>query len=921
MRKKYLNILLGLLFTAAVVSPNLLKGQTPAGTAITNTAWVSFDDGSGRILSLPSDTVVTITGTGELLISKSVDRETVALGDTITYDIRLQNAAGSPIFGLSIIDTLAQMLNYLESSQNGIQEMNRIRWDIPQINAGQIIHLMLKCQVIKTVYQDTIENMAVCFTSSGKQLSSNPVYSIWQPWPEATIEKTVTPQKVYVGDTLTYSFHIQNTGPMVLSEVRLFDPLPAGIEYLDSSTLEDSPGHAVRKNIGPVAKNSSLKMEFRAVVTAIAEQTLLVNNVFLESAQGLLDSSQAAVDFRGYGIGLGITKQADHEIYTAGDTVLYNIIINNSGARAGHNVVIRDTLPENLSLIESSPAPIRQGNVLTWNIPTMKSGFLDTIRVRAKIPDIIEHKTKIDNRVWARTTEGLQDSSHWQILVNSYPEFNLVKNGPARIAPGDTFSYDIIYTNIGTATAMHPTLCDTLPEALKFVKASDKYLLSPDSQAVEWLLPPLAPGESDTLKIWTSIAENAKFGEKIKNSVWLSDQKMLETSVATASSISITRPPGDGFYTYKTVDRHEASAGDTLTYTVNIQIFNKGKVDSVLIYDKLPGEVRWIRGTVLDKAGSAEASFNPATNELTIIKRFWKTGENDSIKFKVVVNDRLDYGVKHINNIARIFIKGDTLSTADSPHSDAKTQLVKTFLSTRKTVNHKMSEVGDILTYTVSIENKSTADPLFPIQITDLIPSGFRYLEKTSVLDSLLITDPEIYESDSKTSLLWNLRDTLQPGQSIQLKYRLSVGLSVQMGEHENLVFASGHTEDGLLITSETAAAAVLVRAGILDTRGFIFGKVWDELNKTGLKDIELILEDGTRVTTDSYGKFSIPNVEQGQHVLRLNEKTLPTGSIIISEGPKFMGDSKSQLIRLIPGSLIKANFAVKTKEQEKKTE
>ncbi|MBN1780310.1 hypothetical protein JW948_04235, partial [bacterium] len=126
-------------------------------------------------------------------------------------------------------------------------------------------------------------------------------------------------------------------------------------------------------------------------------------------------------------------------------------------------------------------------------------------------------------------------------------------------------------------------------------------------------------------------------------------------------------------------------------------------------------------------------------------------------------------------------------------------------------------------------------------------------------------------------------------------------------------------------IHSEEATAAVLIRQGAFDERGFIFGKVYEDKNRNGihdgqepsLKGIELIMEDGTRVRTDGFGKYSIPDVEHGQHVLRLNENTLPENTRILPEHFYDLDDPKSRLIIVPPGAMVKANFTVETIETE----
>lgn len=920
-RRHIFFLILGLF---GVLSLTEVRAQTPNGTAITNTAFVRFDDGSGEIQSFPSDTVVTIVGEGSLWVTKAVNVEEIALGDTITYTIRIRNVDSTPTYGVTVRDTLAQMLSYLSSQPNGIQTGKVIEWNFPQIDPGETIYLQFKCQVIKAAFQDSIENVGSYSTNSGNWLFSNKVSTAWKPWPEGTIQKSVTPQQVYVGDTLTYSFRLQNTGPMPLTNVRLRDPLPRGVEYLDSTIPVDTTNRTVRWNIGSMDRNSKLDMQLRAIVTSEAENGSLINRVYFNSAQGFLDSSQAAVEFLGYGIGLEIIKQAPQVTYSVGDTVVYDLILKNSGVRPGQNVVVRDTLPKYLEYIDATHNVQKERNVLYWSFDKLETGFHDTLHVYTKIRSPIEHETSINNEVWAQISDGVQDSSHWHIIVDSYPKFVLEKKGPIKVTPGDTFSYNIIYTNIGTATAFHPSLCDTLSDILRFVSASDSYVLSPDSQTIEWTLPPLVPGENDTIQINVALAPNTLPGENITNIAWLSDREMSGVSIATASCVSVLEPAGPGFYTYKKVDRQVASVGDTLTYTIYLGLHNPVNTDSVVIYDKLPDEVTWIENSVIYKSSNVVAVFDPVIHDLTITMKEWDIGKIDSIQFKTIVDESFSPGVQLINNTALVIINNDTLSTADDLRSDADTRLVESFLSVKKKVNHKMSEVGDILTYTVTIENKSSDDLLSLIIIEDILPESFRYLENTSVLDSVKISDPELSNLVKQIRLQWTIEDTLYPGTMIRLKYRIVVGLSVTMGEHENRVTASGDAGEGIWITSNMARAAVIVRAGILDTRGFIFGKVYQDLNQNGqhdngepgLKNVELILEEGTHVITDEYGKYSIPNVEYGQHVLRLNERTLPEGSQNLSRGPRFLGDPTSQLIRLLPGGMAKANFVIKVRDQ-----
>jgi len=1157
-RKNLLYIITGLfiLFFAGSV-----RGQTSAGTAIPNTAYGHYDDGSGVTQTTPSDTVVTIVGEGTLYVTKAVNLTQAEPGDTLLYTIRVQNVDSSPTFDVTVLDSLERMLSYIGSNPSGVHNDNVIQWHFPQINPGETITLHISCQITNTAYKDTIENVAIYSTSRDIRLYSNKVYTAWDPWPEADLEKTVSPKQVYAGDTLTYQLRVRNTGPMPLSNVRVRDPLPEGIEYIGTNAAMSVSNRTLTWVVGGLNPNMEVQGTFRAIVLSNADNTIL-NKACLSSAQGAEDSSQAvseflgqgvqititkeapdsiyvagdtltyslvlgnagvrtaynvvvrdtlpselmfigssggqqtgdmitwnrdkleagefdtlqltaairmpvedrtmiinraraysvegsvdssrwqirvisrpdidlskkvnqtvcyigdtltytlqlqntghmvltnivaqdtlpegttfiasslpvdttnhiltwevdslnifenislqyklriesytaenllknsafvvtdenaqdsaavSIPFRGHGIGLEIIKEADTTTYTAGDTVAYDIILRNGGVRFGHHVIVRDTIPEELKFIEAThDVQNMPGGILLWQFDDLHTGFTDTIRAKFVIRIPIENMTKVDNVVWANASYGAQDSSHWEITVLSDPVFELDISGPSEAAPGDTICYDLIFANVGTATAFEPVLVDTLPDLLKYVNTSIPCVLSSDSQTVEWHLPPLAPGESDTLTLCVSISEEVQVSDEIINVAWLSDRTAIRVSIVIASCLTSTNIGGPGYYTYKTVNRHTASRGDTLTYTIYFNRYQEQIPDTVLIVDVLPAEVQWIPEIIFAKSSNQQITFDPLTNELRIARNEWCLSGEDSIVFDVIVSADVSPGIKIIENEAFVMCGEDTLSTKDDPRSDAVTRLVEPFLKVKKTVNHKTSEIGDILTYTVTIENRSEDDPVCPIHVNDLLPRGFRYLEKTSTLDTLKINDPLLGNFGKQMHMQWILQDTLAPGRSIQLKYRVVISLSAPMGESENRVSATADAGYGIWISSNVATAAVIVRAGILDDRGFIFGKVYTDQNQNGLhdnsesgiKDVELILEDGTRVKTDAYGKYSIPNVEHGQHVLRLNESTLPEGSKIISKGPRFMGNSSSQIVRLMPGGMAKANFAVEEKRQ-----
>jgi len=393
----------------------------------------------------------------------------------------------------------------------------------------------------------------------------------------------------------------------------------------------------------------------------------------------------------------------------------------------------------------------------------------------------------------------------------------------------------------------------------------------------------------------------------------------------TDANVPLVRSP---FYTYKIVDRPAVERGDTLTYTIYYGSIDTDISERVFIVDNLPEELSFLESEDLYQTSESVRfeSYDPLTNHITFYRDGLQLDEGDSIIFKARVDGDMSAidplsQTGYITNINFVTNLQDTTLSDRDIRSRARTRLYLDLLSVKKVVSHKAAEQGDMLTYTVRIKNTSDEITVREITVMDVLPYGFRYRSNRSYWNSEKIDNPIEENHKQRVGLTWTLDDTLVPGESGVLKYRTVVGLSSRYGESENRVYATAITEGGTLLHSQEALAPVVIRPGMLNSLGLIFGKVYYDLNVNTLHDsdepvvgdIEIIMEDGTRVTTDEFGKYSIPNVRSGDHVLRINRTSLPTGTQVLLNSPDFLGDARSRLVKVSPGGIAKANFAIET--------
>ena len=228
-----------------------------------------------------------------------------------------------------------------------------------------------------------------------------------------------------------------------------------------------------------------------------------------------------------------------------------------------------------------------------------------------------------------------------------------------------------------------------------------------------------------------------------------------------------------------------------------------------------------------------------------------------------------------------------------------------TLLKIEKTANKNEVTVGDIITYTVTINN-STSDDIISVYLEDKIPAGFKYLSDKAILDGVDIAEPT-----GTRPITFNI-GTITAGQTRTLKYQLIVGSGVSFGKYANSAFAK--YLNGTVISNIATEEVKVVPDPLFDL-STVIGKVFWDKNENGLQDkgespipkIRIVTEDGTVIITDRDGKYHLPGVTPGRHAFRLDESTLP--------GSTHLTTPKAVIVDIRQGLSAKVNFGVNSKD------
>lgn len=331
---------------------------------------------------------------------------------------------------------------------------------------------------------------------------------------------------------ILYVLHMHNSGPNQANGVVMVDNVPAGVEYVPGSLTFNTqipgllpasnwvcdgdqdqggaqdpiPGkqlQCVAPNGGqmPVAPGV-VAISYKVRVLASATENAIVGNsaVLLSTlfgggpnpdpnpnnnvAQPVQTSVATQTD-------LGITKTVTNATPVAGGAAFaYTLTVTNNGPSDAKDVVVTDPLPasvlfQNVTVANVVGATglscigpaVNSNGVVSCTSSNMPAGSSATVTIVAQIAPNTATGVRTNT---ATVTSGTPEvnpnvtpnSANVQIDIQVNAPLSITKVGPATVAAGDTFTYQIIVNNGGQSTALNATITDPLPANTTFVSLS-----------------------------------------------------------------------------------------------------------------------------------------------------------------------------------------------------------------------------------------------------------------------------------------------------------------------------------------------------------------------------------------------------------------------------------------------------------------
>ncbi len=258
--------------------------------------------------------------------------------------------------------------------------------------------------------------------------------------------------------------------------------------------------------------------------------------------------------------------------------------------------------------------------------------------------------------------------------------------------------------------------------------------------------------------------------------------------------------------------------------------------------------------------------------------------------------------------------RGEAFSLlTDSVRLDLPVDANQFLFKVTKDANKAEARIGEVVTYTVTIENLSDQNTVLETRLNDIIPPGFKYMS-----GRVHFVDGTPIEASGARPVVFKV-GAFTARQIKAMKYQLVIGAGVAPGDYENTAFMK--YDNGSLISNRAHQTVKVVMDPLFDA-GTVFGKVFWDLNENGRQDapeydyenrqeiiegpvpnVHIVMEDGTSIAADKNGQFHVPALLPGRHVIMVDQRSLPKGA--------FLTTDKALVIDVTAGMVVKANFGV----------
>jgi uncharacterized repeat protein (TIGR01451 family) len=688
----------------------LYNYSTTAGTLLVDWVYVRQYSSSEPTVQVGDEQAAVDLG-----VTKTDYPDPLYVGDVLTYLLTVSNSSMNSATGVVVTDTLpagVQLIS-VDPSQGSCPPGIPIECNLGILPVSLTAFITIE---VTSTMDGLITNTAEVDSLSYDLDTGNNTFETGTEViavAELSVNKEDSPDPVYVGELLTYTLTTYNDGPSTAEGVLLTDTLPEGVDFVSAPGCNQASG-VVTCDLGDISADDSVEV---VIVVRPTETGELTNTVIVGSDvydRNLANNTDTLATMVLPAADLELTLSDQPDPVLAGELLTYTLNVHNAGPSTANDVLLTDTMPENVSFVSVDPPTCSHGgNTVSCDLGDILVGDNEPVVIVVQVSPSATG-TLLDSACVTSSTHDSDPDDNCRTtttLVGTEADLAVSKvDEPDPVRAEETLVYTVTVSNIGPSQATGIRMTDTLPVEMVLQNVDPGQGSCNFANPVICDLGSLGSGDNLQVVIEVMPSIDGVFTNDVEVS---SDNYDPDLGNNTASTVTTVTAVADLILT-KTDDPDPVYAGDLLTYTLTTYNDGPSVAEDVLLTDTLPGGVDFVSapgcnqasGVVTCDLGDLDDETSQIVEIMVRVQSSWTDDLQNNAEVHAVTYDP-DEGNNHDPEGTAV----DTAANLAIDITDYPDPLLP----------------EQYLTYTLRITNNGPSDAL-DVSVVDTLPLGISFL-------------------------------------------------------------------------------------------------------------------------------------------------------------------------------------------------
>ena len=715
---------------------------------------------------------INVAPSVDVSVTKSVNATNPNYLDLVKWTVTVKNNGPDIAHNVNAYDVLPKSLKLISCSSSKYDNVTGI-WKIGTLGVNKSVKLTMVCQVMATgkiVNQVNVTSKEFDYDLSNnkhqKSINVNPACDL-------EVKKIVNNSNPNYQDLVKWTLIVKNNGPDNAHNVTVNDMLPASLVWVSDDSKGKYDYNEGIWNIGTLNKGKTVKLNIVSRVNETGNFTNIASVTATEfdpNPDNNNDSENIVVNKSG---DLAIVKIVNVTNPNYQDLVKWTLIASNNGPDKVTGVIVEDILPKGLKLLNYTASKgFYDDNV--WSVCCLENGEVQTLELVCKVTKTgdFTNIAEISGEEYdSNLTNNVDNES---IHVPKAADIAVLKevnnNNPSF---GDEIVWTITVKNLGPDKATNVRVFEQLPEELIF---KDYASTRGTYENGIWSLDYLKKGQIEHLNISCYVNE---LGVILNNVSARASEYDINLSNNYDDELINPYPVSD-LCVEKFANVSIANYGDLIKWTVVVSNEGLNDATGVFVEDILPDSLDFIN----------------ATYEGIFENGVWYIGDLDVGDYRTLEIISKVVKTGNITNVAIVSGNEEDPNPSNNKDECRVEVLPAADLSITKSVSKYTFNVGDLVTYSIKLNNNGPDDAV-NIKVSEIF-------DESLVLKSFEATEGSFDESNNE----WSVEELAAGGEE-NLLMRFE---AIKQGVFKNIVNVVSDTFDIDLGNNNDSASVKVVK-------------------------------------------------------------------------------------------------------------